>query len=137
MAVALRLLSGKDCERDASLAHVMLVRLSESHDADVRAEATRVLKAGVSNQWFMDRAPKHYELERIAEKTLARKDSKQAVLKHSMLLGIGIAALLGGLVAFFANAESAGDWMTGQMLIAGLIVVIMIAMVLFKASGKS
>lgn len=137
MAVALRLLSGKDCERDADRAHVMLVRLSESRDGVVSEEASRVLKAGVSNGWFREQAPKHYELEKIAEKSLAKRNSKQVALQRSLLIGIGLAAMFGGLVAFFVNADSAGDWLGGQVIIGGIIVVMLIAMVLFKASGRS
>jgi hypothetical protein len=137
MAVALRLLSGKDCERDASLAHTMLVRLSESPDEDVSSEATRVLKAGVSNRWFVDRAPHHYELERIAEKTLARRRAAPDSRRSALAIGLGLTALLGGLVAYLVAADSSGDGLGGQMVTAGVVVTLLVAMVLYRFGKRS
>lgn len=137
MAVAIRLLAGKDCERDPQQAHLMLVRLSESRVAVIRDEAARILKAGASNHWFSDRAPKYYELERIAEKSLALRDRSRDTRKTALTLGIGLAALFGGLVAFLVANGSENTAIVGQSVIAVLIVAILIAMVLYRTSGRT
>lgn len=123
LVTAMRLLSGKDCKRDASQAQVLLVRLSESAERDIAIDADQMLKRSLAADWFGDAVPHYFELERIAEKSLRSAKSRNQ-LATSLALGVGLLVLLvGGLVAFsFASGGTGEDppWIM-LALVAGMI----------------
>jgi hypothetical protein len=125
LLTALKLLSGQDCRRDAAQAQVLLVGLTESRQPDVAQDARAVMRAGLARGWFEDTPPKFFELERLAEASLAhyRRTPQQGPLL--VALGLGLFALLGGVVFFVRSSgislEPATLW--GAVAVLLLVVV--------------
>jgi LPXTG-motif cell wall-anchored protein len=128
--VALRLLSGKDCERDAPSAQVMLLTLAEGQNKLISRDATRVLKTGAERGWFRDVAPPYYELERIAEESLARGND-MARKKLVALLAAGILALVVGVFVFMA--QQTGEQESYPVLMLMIIIALAGGLIAFKS----
>lgn len=121
LKVAIRLLSGFECERDASQAQKMLLRLAESADPVIASDAARIVKAGAANKWFTEKAPRQYELERIAEKSLARLADRPIRQQRAVMIATLLALFMAGLFGWLAVSG-------GRVPIAPLIVAILIAL---------
>lgn len=137
LKVAIKLLSGFECERDASQAQKMLLRLAESTDTVIASDAARIVKAGAANKWFTEKTPKQYELERIAEATLtrlARRPSRQRVQILALVLAGVIAA---GLFVLLAAGGGSGDAIPLQpVVIIVFLAAVAVAVGLKKASMR-
>ncbi len=124
LITAMRLLSGKDCKRDASQAQVLLVRLSESRQKDIALDAEDILKASLSKNWFDDVVPRFSELERIAEVSLSKKNSNPDQ-RRILTLGVGMFILLIGGVLVFKSASGSGGEGPPWIMIALLATLIL------------
>lgn len=132
LKVAIRLLSGHECERDGSQAQRMLLRLSESADPVVAADARRLVKAGASNKWFSEKSPRHYELERIAEASLARLARRPHALRTRLALVTGLAVLVAGLLAFLAMSGDPVGTDREFPIVAVLIFLVIVALLVTR-----
>lgn len=132
LKVAIKLLSGTECERDASQAQKMLLRLVESQDRIVASDAQRLVKAGVSNKWFSEKTPRHYELERIAEASLARLARNPQLLQIRIAVVAGIALLVAGIVAFLVFNGNTPVEDASPSVVAALVVGLALLAVAFK-----
>jgi len=126
---ALRLLSGHECKRDASQAQVLLVGLTESTHPDVAADSKAIMKAGLARGWFESTTPKIYDLEMLAETSLAKYrtgDAAQLQKKMVMLVIVGLVMFLGLGLFYFDRASSGG----GESSIEpGLLIAIFVAVI--------
>ncbi len=109
MITAMRLLSGKDCKRDASQAQVLLVKLSQSDDRDIATDAETMLRVSLSSNWFDDKSPHFFVLERIAQKSL-QKRSRTDAHGQRVAIVIGLLVLLfGGIGAYSYASGGSGE----------------------------
>ena len=105
LLTALKLLSGKECLRDAQQAHTMLVGLTGSQHDTLARDAQAVLSAGMARDWFGEKIPHYFELERIAEQSLAEAAKNPAHARYAVKIGIALLLLLAGLLAFFLQSQ--------------------------------
>lgn len=137
IVTAIKLLSGQDCIRDASQAQRILVGLTESKHEDVAADAGAIMKAGLKNGWFEHSVPKYYDLQLLAETSIANYKRNPARQKLQLLLVLGgLAFLLTGLVAFFI-AQGSAEPSIIMMTVAGLTLVMLLALIWLKWSKSS
>jgi hypothetical protein len=137
LKVAMKLLSGYECERDASQAQRMLLRLAESTDAVIASDAARVVKAGAANKWFTEKTPKQYELERIAEATLTRLARRPSLRRVQVLALVLAGVIAAGLLVLLAAGGGSGDGTPLQLVaIIVFLAVIAVAVGLKKASMR-
>lgn len=125
LVTSLRLLAGKDCLRDPSQAQVILVNLSESNNKRIAEDAQAILRSALAKNWFTDAEAKYYELERLAEKSIAyyRTSSKRARAAVSVAV---VLMLLASLLVFRLYSEDGidFDWTQAPIFVGILILAL-------------
>ena len=128
----MRLLSGHECQRDPSQAQALLVRLTESNQRDVAADANDILQAGLKRGWFAQTKPFHQDLQQLAARTGNRRSSLQT-RKLAVVFGLGSVALLLGVFSYFSRQ---GAQMPSIVMSVALLGALLIGVLLFSFARR-